>query len=215
MASRAACRSGRMVAWGLLLGCWMLLGCSDPPPLPEPGVVGGLLHLWRAGEAEPVVASAHRVRQLGADLGQLRFQVLRAWIPLRQGRLVVAAPAGTMDTAADTSAERHRIAIPEEDGPIRFTGVERGEPFVGVATHGAISDGGRVLVLHAVKLIQAGRAYRMARLEVPEALSRRELRYMVGEGDIADRPATATLCVALGALPRDLQLDPPAQPPTP
>ncbi len=201
------------LAHGLLLVCCLLLGCGDPAPLPEPGVAGGLLHLWRAGEAEPVVVSAHRVRQLGADLDRLRFVVLRAWIPLQQGRLVIAAPAGTMDTAADTSAERHRIAIPEEDGPIRFTGVERGEPFVGIAARGTISDGGRVLMLHAVRLIHAGRAYRMAQLEVPEALSRRELRYMVGEGDIADRPATAALCTALGALPRDLQLDPPGQPP--
>ena len=185
--------------WAAGLLIVVLAACAAPPELPDPGLEQGVLHLWRPGSERPTEVRIEGLRQQGHDLSRWTFTRLNARVPLANGLMVIDAPAGQLLTDQEDQ-DGYRIWVDEPEGPVWFSGVDRGQAFFGRAAGAIVPAPDRALAMTGVQLLVAGRLYRLGRLGVPQLFSDRSLSYMMAGEGVSDEPGPTILCALAGAV---------------
>ncbi len=199
----------------------VLMACAGPPELPDPGLEEGLLHIWRPGFERPTELRIEGLRQQGSDLHHWTFTRLQAVVPLEQGLMVIDAPRGQLRVDQEDHGDHEeqdgmRIWVDEHEGPVWFSGVDRGQVFFGRAASVVVPAPERALSMSGVRLLVAGRLYDVGRLAVPQLFSDRSLSYMMAGEGVHDEPGPTILCALAGAVggPPDVAEDDSSGPPS-
>jgi hypothetical protein len=185
------------LAAGLLLNA----GCLDKPTLAKPGASGHIVfHLWGKPDEPPTIFRTDELTQEGNRFDHLVMKPVEVRRPFEDGVIFIQSPKGEYFSPKSAGAVSENTIV--MDGPVRLSGMLRGEPVVGLGQSAVMrrSDlrAERKLVMTDVVLVTRGSLATARELTTDEQGRISVVDY---RQEPKQSPAVAN---ALAALPRPL-----------